>query len=156
MNQTTTQRFTDALAGFSLEPPAGWAVDATGRQGTRVIFLHPVVDRSFQANLNVVVEPLGDMTPDEYLTLCRLQLKRVPAQVTFEQDRPAAEPAGCHLLEYTLVGGPLALGVRQLICTADGKVYVVSATAPRDTFDLYRAAFEASQASFAAGQTGAA
>lgn len=52
-------------------------MDASGPQQRVVIFLHPLIDRGFQTNVTVLIEPTGLMTPAEYQADCHLQLNAI-------------------------------------------------------------------------------
>jgi hypothetical protein len=148
MSETASQPFVDPQEQFTLQAPPGWLVDTSGIQRTRVILFHPLMDRAFRANVTVVVEPVRGLTREDYLLLCRLQLKQLLNGATLSFDGPAEQPIGGHWFEYSISGPALPLAVRQLICVVGGKAYVVSATAPADIFQVYRQQFETILASF--------
>lgn len=104
--------------------------------------------RDFRSNVNVVVEPIGGMDPAEYYAYCRLQVKRVQGPPASGVARITEHPAGGLLLEYAVAGGQLPLRVLQRILVEGERAYIVSCTAPLDSFETYRPKFEACLASF--------
>ncbi len=144
----------DPQQGFTIAVPPGWVVDSSGRQRTSVVLLHPLIDRNFQANVNVVVEPTGGLSQAEYYDYCRLQMKRAQALPAAGAARITEHPTGGLLLEYAVAGGQLPLYVLQRILVEGGRAYVVSCTAPLDSFETYRPEFEACLASFTLGRDG--
>ncbi len=148
MNDNAPQQYTDPQAGFTICVPPGWDIDLSGRQNTRAIFFHPLVVRDFRSNVNVVVEPIGGMDPAEYYAYCRLQVKRAQGPPASGAARITEHPAGGLLLEYAVAGGQLPLRVLQRILAEGKRAYIVSCTAPLDSFETYRPKFEVCLASF--------
>src|SRR5438067_2148901 len=86
--------FVDPVNRFSLTIPPGWLVDTSGQQGTKAIFFHPQGEEHFRPNINVVVNPLSPFTPEEFITLGRLQLKQLSGSSRLGIDEPAEKPEG--------------------------------------------------------------
>jgi hypothetical protein len=127
---------------FALQVPADWLIDTSGQQGTKVVLLSPTAEATFRANVNVSVQLLRGLTPEEFLTLSRLQLKQLTGRPRADRDEPAARPAGAHLLEWRTEVGPVSIQARQLIVTDSHKAYVVTAMAPATSELLYRRQFD--------------
>ena len=132
---------------FSLLVPAAWQVDASGQQGSRVALLHPTPEDGFRANVNVVVNLNPHLSPVEFLTLSRLQIKQVTGLAKLGIDEPAARP-NSHLLEWSAQAGSALLQCRQLIVFGAARVFVVTATALLSRFESHRATFAAVLDSF--------
>jgi hypothetical protein len=124
-----------------MEPPAGWAM-APPVPPARLYLLDPDASGEVRPGINVVVHDLGQLSPAEYLTLSRLQLKGLGANAVVEVDQPLDDRGGGHLFEAVLQAGPWALRGRQLILLHQGTAYVVTAMAPADQFEAYRPRLE--------------
>ena len=145
MNPSTTNSprvYVDPQELFSLHVPEGWLVDSSGQQNTRVILLHPTTEANFRVNVNVTVQELRALTPDEFLTMSRLQLKQLTGSPRAERDEPAERRGGGHRLESTMTLGAVTIETRQLIVLDGGKAYVVTATAPAGSAANYQREFE--------------
>src|SRR5438477_12601429 len=91
--------FTDSDLHFSIDSSKGWVPDSPGQQGTRVILFKLPATSAFRANINVTVHDLGGMTPSEFLTFSRLQIKQMSGHPKLDIDQPATQPAGAHAFE---------------------------------------------------------
>jgi hypothetical protein len=124
-----------------IEPPEGWLMSPPAPPA-RLSLLDPRAPAPLRPNLNVVAQDLGKMTPEEYLTLTRLQLKGMGANAAVERDEPLGRGSGGHLFEYVANLGPMAVRCRQLILLQDGWAYCVTALALVHQFEAHRAAME--------------
>ena len=97
---------TDPEFRFSITFPSRWVRDTSGQQGTRVILFHPFATTGFRTNINVIVQQIGVMTPDDFLTLSRLQMKGISAHPLMDVDQPTATLAGAHFFEVARPNGP--------------------------------------------------
>ncbi len=125
-----------------IEPPPGWVMGPASPP-CRLALLDPQWPGPGWPNINVVVQGLGNMTPEEYLTLSRLQMKGMGDNVVVERDQPLGTPGG-HVFEMQVQVGQALIRCRQLIVQHDSYAYVVTAMAPADRFEAYRACFERS------------
>jgi hypothetical protein len=125
-----------------IEPPEGWVM-APPAPPARLALLDPNAPGPVRPNLNVLAQDLGKMTPEEYLTLTRLQFKAMGDNVNVERDQPLDRAGGGHLFEYVANVGPVAVRCRQLILLQGGWAYCVTALAVAHQFEAYRARFEA-------------
>lgn len=134
--------YVDPAGQFAVTAPPGWWVDTSGAQGSRVIFFCPAADPGFQPNLNVLLQPLGGLTPDEYLTMTRLQLKQMagPDRLWADQARPGPPPG--HVFEWLLPLNPGTLRARQLTVFLPRAALILTATALLPQFEPLRPAFE--------------
>jgi hypothetical protein len=92
--------------------------------------------------IKVVVQDLGKLTTDEYLTLSRLQMKAAGDSMVVERDEPIGQPGGAHCFEFLAYAGTQPLRCRQLILFHGRRAFVVSALTPSHQFDAYRARLE--------------
>src|SRR5262249_51871231 len=95
----------------------------------------------------VVAQNLGKMTPDDYLTLTRLQFKGLGDNITVYKDEPLGRPGGGHLFEFVATLRQMPVRTRQFILLQAGSAYVITALAPADQFEGLRARLEESLAS---------
>lgn len=138
----TSSTYADPETLFTVQVPPGWALDTSGQSGARAILYHPEVWSGFRSNVNIVVQPLGALTSDEFLTLTRLQIKQLTGQQHPERDTPSTEPPGGWVIEYAAnFGASAALRVRQDIHCSAGRVFVLTATAPDENFARCASAF---------------
>jgi hypothetical protein len=148
-NEPRTHRDQHGL--FSLTVPQGWLLDASGQHGSRAVLLHPAAEEGFQANVNVVVCPNPHLSPDEFLTFTRLQLKQLTGLERLDVDKLAGRRDGGHVLEWAAQAGPAVLRHRQLLVFDVGRVFVVTATALDSRFEAHRPEFAAIMDSFRLG-----
>jgi len=142
-SQTGSSRlYIDPQTLFALQVPLDWLIDTSGQQGTKVVLLSPTAEANFRANVNVSIQLLRGLTPEEFLMLSRLQLKQLTGLPRAERDEPATRPAGAHILEWTTEVGPVSIKARQLIVMDSHKAYVVTAMAPANSELLYRREFD--------------
>ncbi len=136
-------KYADADTGFVIGVPVGWRVDNTGLMGSRLVILAPVPPGEFQANVNVTTQDLVGITPDEFITVTRIQLKQFAGSPQLDVDEPAAPPASGHVFAWTTHRGGAAVHGHQVAFFRGRRCYVVTASARRDQFDQLRPEFEA-------------
>jgi hypothetical protein len=123
-----------------IEPPEGWLMSPPAPP-SRLLLLDPAAPVP-RPNINVIVQDLGKMTAEEYLTLTRLQLKGMGDNVVVERDEPLGRPPGGQVLEFTAQLGPMSVRCRQFILLHGGSAYVITALATAHQFEAYRSRFE--------------
>jgi hypothetical protein len=133
---------------FSLHVPPAWSADRSGREGSSVVLFSPTVEDGFRANVNVVVQDLAPLTQDEYLTLSRLQFKKLSNTASLPVDEPSQRFPGGYVFEWVTWEAPTPVRARQLIAFRDGKAFIVTAMATANSFDRYKATFDAVLESF--------
>ncbi len=140
--------YTDPEGLFTMEVPAGWLIDESGRGGARLALLHPAADAAFRANVNVIAENPAGVAPANYLAHSLNQLRQAgaPVEVAFEEPAPQA---GGRLCEWVISLGPCPVRVRQVIVPVAGTAFVVTATASLADFERHRADIERALGSFA-------
>jgi hypothetical protein len=148
LNGAKPRVYVDQESLFSLHVPKGWLVDTSGQQGSRVILLHPMIENDFRVNVNVVVNAMGGLTIEEYLTLSRLQIKQLTGARQLAVDELARRPEGAHLLEWIVEIAPVPLKIRQVFLAKEPRIYLVTATAPLARFELHRSVLETVLESF--------
>jgi hypothetical protein len=125
-----------------LEAPPGWLMTPP-TPPARLALLDPNASGGFWPNVNVVIQDLGTMTPEEYLTLGRLQLKAMGEQARVEHDEPIGPgSSGGRVMEFVAYNGQVPVRCRQLILLQGGSAYVVTATAAAHQFEAYRPRFD--------------
>src|SRR6266545_3889204 len=80
-----------------IQPPEGWLM-APPTPPARLLLLDPAAPPPMRPSLNVIAQDLGKMTPEEYLTFTRLQLKGMGENVVVERDEPLGRPLGGQVL----------------------------------------------------------
>jgi hypothetical protein len=133
---------------YSLPVPPGWFADRSGREGSSVVLFSPTVEDNFRANVNVVIQDLAPLTQDKYLTLSRLQLRKLSNMPTLPVDEPSQRFSGGHVFEWVTWEAPTPVRGRQLIAFRDGKAFVVTAMATAASFDRHKPIFDAVLESF--------
>lgn len=141
-NGSAPRVFIDPALGFRVRVPDEWLVDTSGQHGTKVIFYQPDIDDGFRANVNVIVHDLGPLSPDEYLTLSRLQLKQITGFPRLPTDGPTDTPVNAHIFEWMTDWATPAVRVRQMVAFAGSSAITVTATASLDRFENHRAEFD--------------
>jgi hypothetical protein len=126
-----------------IRPPAGWLMSPP-QPPARLLLIDPAAPGPFRPNLNIVAQPLGQLTPEEWLTLTRLQYKSMGDKVTVERDEALGKYPGGHVFEYTARFEPLSVRCLQLILLQGGTAYLVTALAAAHEFEAYRPRLEAS------------
>ncbi len=125
-----------------IDPPPGWVM-AAPTPPSRLTLLDPTAAGPSWPSLNVLVQDLGKLSTDEFLTLSRLQMKAAGDSVTVERDEPVGrEPGGAHRFEFLAAAAPRPVRCRQLILFHGRRAFIVMALAPSQQFEAYRAAFE--------------
>jgi len=141
-NGSEPRVFVDPDTGFSVKIPKGWLVDTSGQRGSKVILYHPTAEEGFRANINVLVHDLAPLTPEEYLTLSRLQLKQLTGFAQLPTDASATDRPDAHIFEWMTDRPTPPVRVRQLVVFAESRAITISATASLDRFESYRAEFD--------------
>jgi hypothetical protein len=141
-------RYADAESGFAVGVPGGWRIDTNGLMGSRLLLFAPNAAPDFQPNVNVTMQDLAGVTPEDFLTVTRIQLKQFAGTPNLDVDAPTGDAFGGHVFEWTTRRPPFPLHGRQVATFAAGRVYVVTATAKAEQFDQLRPAFEEVMASF--------
>ena len=140
--------YIDPGGKFSFCVPHDWAVDPTGQRGACVFTFGPNIDDGFRANVNIVVQPLSPLTHDEYLTLSRLQIRKMGNLARLAVDEPALRFPGGRVLEWTALEASPPIRTRQLIAFAGPEVFVVTAMATAASLDRYEPLFQVMMDSF--------
>ena len=141
-------RYVDPETLFALSVPPGWLVDNSGQQGAKLLLLCPQMEGTFRPTLNVMIQDLGILTKDEFLTLTRLQLKLLTGQPRPQRDELYAGLPGAQILEWSATVNDLPLTMCQLLVVAARKAYVLTGTVPTERLPQYRMAFHSVFASF--------
>lgn len=152
-SESPGQPYSNAIDGFEIQSPDGWAIDDSGLGGTSVIFyvttpdLHG--DAPFMANMNVSVWPAEGTTLEELVPAILDVYERSATDFTLlEQTTPIVNGLETHVFDYTHYQEGFPLRVMQLAAIYQDKIYAITATALDGTWEKYEAVFEASFRSF--------
>jgi hypothetical protein len=141
--------YTDTKNGFSISGPEGWRTDRSGRQRTSVIFLAPKVDKNFRPNLTVTVQNIGKATLADYIEASKQAAAKLPGGKLDKQDEIMLGGQKGAYLRYSYSDGGLALRSVAFFVVVNEKAYVITGTAPAETYETYRLAFLNAARSFA-------
>ena len=146
------RRYAHPAGLFTLLIPTGWSVNDAGGPGTEVILFSPCIGYGgFRPNINVVVQDLRGLTPEEFLTLTRLHLKQMTSQQQPQRDEPFPAVPSARLLEWSAPLGGLLLTVCQMLVTSGAYAFIVTGTVPAANLPEYRDTIQAAFASFTPG-----
>lgn len=148
MTEFGNRVYEDPDGRFVCEVPHDWLVDTNTQGNVAVAFICPEEERGFRANVNVVVDHVPPLSVDEYIALCRLQLKRACGKPVLPVDEPNLDRSNLHIFEWINRLSPIELQVLQNLHFSRSKAFTVTATAPATTFRDYRDSFETTFASF--------
>jgi len=148
-NATGHREYVDPEHRFTIRIPNGWLLDTSGQHDTTLIFFHPDIESGFRANVNVAVNDTAPLTNDEYVTLSRLELKRLTGFVMLPVDQPAPGNEAGHIFEWASDQQPIPIKARQRVVFGNERVFVVTATAFLGAFEKHRSEFEVILGSFA-------
>ncbi len=134
----------DRLAGYSLKLP-GFDRPDPDRQALRTIFYGPTED-GFPVNVNVMSQP-GGKSAEDYIAETKDGLGSMGFTLVSSKEKTVGSMPAL-TLEYT--GSQRNRDLRFLALAVIGaeRVWLVTCTAPDETFDEYRAGFARTLASF--------
>ena len=126
--------------------PAGWWITAASKCETPAPL--PTDGGRLRPTLNVMVQDLGILTKDEFLTLTRLQLKLLTGQPRPQRDELYAGLPGCGDPRMVRHGERPAPDHVPAPRRGGRKAYVLTGTVPTERLPQYRMAFHSVFASF--------
>jgi hypothetical protein len=142
-------RYVDAAYHFSFQPPAGWKRVTTGVTQMTVAFAGPA-SNGFATNVNIVVEPVGKLTLDDYVKATKKAIAKQKG-MTIDGEKPAklgGEP-GHSWRMHLRMPNMSAVDNRQVLCVHNKRGFVVTfSTLPSElkkqeaTFDKLLASFK--------------
>jgi hypothetical protein len=139
--------YSDAGNRFRIAPPPGWTVDTSGTRGTAVVFRDPVPtpagDRTFNANINVIVGPAaGEL--DAAIDGARRELRTLTGY-TPTADEAVVLPDGTagHLLGGTFTDQGAELRNLQMFTVRGRSSVVATGTAPAANWASFGGVFDA-------------
>ncbi len=154
-------KLNDAFSGqgYKMRPPVGWDTNkAVGEVPAH--FLNPTPDLQggvipFHANINIVIEPVPEMTMQEYVDATkRLISLELPDHNFIDDAESTVNGHSAHFLESTFQHEIFNLRNRQLLLLSDDQAFVVTTTALEETWESYDDIFDASLRSFELAQRG--
>jgi hypothetical protein len=123
---------------LSIDVPPGWLVDASGKSGTLFYLWLPPMSGGFSPNVNIIVQPLGALTRDEWLTLSRLQIRQQAGATALSADEASPNSLPSNVVEWLGPPAPVRLWFRQRILWLTDAAVVLTATAPAAAFEGLR------------------
>ena len=140
----------DPQYNFLIEIPPQWDTQSPPDGDVRVVFLAPDSPNGFRNNVNVTVQPLQPLDAEEYVTLCRLQVKRLSGQTDLDLDQPRDDEYRTQVFEWFLQspGQTFPLRARQRVLIRGPLAFSITATATEPDFAAQRDTFEAILDSF--------
>ena len=124
----------------TMEYPAGWKVDTTGRGGAVVSF-HTLpadsLDR-FSENVNLMVQRVDDLPMSDYVRITEEQVvgKLTDGRLLYSEG--SRMPGGdVHRFEYEGTVGDFRLHFLQTVRFQDGWAYLLTFTAEQAVYDAY-------------------
>jgi eukaryotic-like serine/threonine-protein kinase len=143
--------YTNTAQGFSIRYPQGWE-KREGALGTAVLLLSPREGTSdeFQENVNVLVQKVPDkMSLEEY---SKLSIEQAPKLITgfrlLDQGSTTLGESPAHRIHYRGEQGAFHLEWEQVWSVLEGQAFIITYTAERDRYQMYRPTAEAMIASF--------
>ncbi|WP_372633935.1 PsbP-related protein [Cohnella sp.] len=132
--------FEDKVHGTTIQYPEDWTLQE-GVIGIAV-FLAPPEDANdpFSENINFIVEDLGgqSVSAKDYLELTKQQLGQLIQDFTLvDEEVDTEEGSDAAYMAYTGKQGDLELTWMQTVEIHEGKAYIITFTATRDSFDKY-------------------
>lgn len=149
-----TGPYVNTQIGFQIRPPMGWSINEGGQSGAHVIFLNPIPDQEgenqFSANLNVVSEPVEDVSLQEYVEFYKEFYPKFFTDYALVEERNVTLANGqeAYILGSTFTQGVLKIRNLQLLAVDGTTGYGVTATAAPSAWDTYKKVFEASLLTF--------
>jgi hypothetical protein len=135
--------------GVRVTTPDGWQRGAAANPAVVLAVVRPDRPDEFQPNVQLVRHPRTPLTPEEYVTLSRLEAKRLSGRADLAADGPPAAGTAAWVLEYEtdrLAGRSLRF--RQHVHFLGDDAFVLTATAPPQAFERLRAEIEVVLSSF--------
>lgn len=140
--------YTDPKYGFNITGPEGWKIDKSGKQRTSVIFYAPRSEKNFRPNLTVTVQNIGKATLADYLEASKRAAAKLPEGKLDRQDEIMLGGQKGAYLRYSYVDKGLVLRSVTFFVVVNEKAYVITGTAPAETYDSYRTLFLTAARSF--------
>ncbi|MBL7963414.1 MAG: hypothetical protein JNM31_06180 [Flavobacteriales bacterium] len=135
-------------SGCTLTYPSAWSVAEAAAEHVSVVFRAPLDSGdTFQENLNLIVQDVGEVTMDEYVRTTHAQIAQFLQQARVLSSAPGRS-ADSHVFEYSGTYEGRALHWLQHVYLRNGKAYLITFTAEADMFEEYRYLAEAAMDSF--------
>ena len=139
--------YVDSKNQFSINPPAGWLIDASGTLGTAVILYGPT-DSNFRINMNVITEATS-LSLSDYVISAKAQLSSGLNNYQLVSETPTSiGGVAADELVNTFTQGSTNIKDKQDILVQNGKAYVVTSTALQTNYGTYQALFDESIQTF--------
>ncbi|MBL8002543.1 MAG: hypothetical protein JNL05_11320 [Flavobacteriales bacterium] len=121
--------------GVALSHPTAWTVDVDRDKGMVVGFLSPLDSGDvFRENVNLLVQPTGDMDLPAYIALTEQQVRDVKGALIHSATQRNST-GEYHTFEYTATLNDLPLHFKQEVRLRGGRAYLVTFTSHRDAWD---------------------
>ncbi|MFZ5813845.1 MAG: hypothetical protein ACOY93_00900 [Bacillota bacterium] len=139
------QLYTDEKTGLSVRTPILW--EAGEKEGTVVVLISPQngVEDLFRENIVITADDqFKDLTLAAYLKALGEEIrKRYPDTQTLESGEVEIDGILSHWMVDAYTGPKGPARVYRVVVIREQVAYVFHATAPEQTFELYRPTFEA-------------
>lgn len=129
--------FTDPQNRYRIVIDPDWTYDTAAGDGIAELwFVEPVAFGEFGANVNVVVQDIGNMSLDTYIRASLLTLEDSIASPEVVANTTITAPDGDDLARIEYTGEVLGRSLRflQYVDVDDGSAAIATFTAPRDAF----------------------
>jgi hypothetical protein len=133
---TPSPPFVDPVTGFSITPPKF----SDTAQKTPVIAFYAPPQNGATATVNIHVDPIRSNRRDYVEASLRI-LRRAESKININRELQVAGH-DAQLFDYEGTLGARRLHFLQLLVITEDIVYIVTCTAPADTFDQYRETFQ--------------
>jgi hypothetical protein len=125
--------YSDPKEGFTIVTPSDWLTDTTGKFGTKVLFYNPKADKTasstFTANVNVLTEPVDELTSLTYMEMSKKGLKEVyPDYTVLREGMLMVSGHEGRVIEATFTQGVFPVHNVQLVVVFNKKATVVTGT----------------------------
>jgi hypothetical protein len=144
-------RFTDSQGRFAITPPPGWTVDASGQQGTAVVFFDLQAaggtTNRMASSINVFTGP-SELDLDGTIADLRQQLQSFGGGYTYAVDQAVtlADGTPAHMVGGSFTDPSKGFPVRnlQVVSVQNGVAVVATGTALQDVWPSVEQAVQAS------------
>ena len=139
--------YVDSKNQFSINPPSGWTVDASGAYGTTVILYGPT-DSGFRINMNLIVEATS-LSLTDYVSSTKSQLASGLSnyQLVSEGSTNIGGVAAYELVN-NFTQGSYTIKDKQDLLVQNQKAYVITSTALQTNYATYQPSFDESVQTF--------
>lgn len=126
-------------AGYSIEYPGTWNVDASGHMGTKFVISSPASSQSdvFSENVNLLIQPIGDTIDlEEFHDVTMKELARMVGEDNIILDKfDDTKGKDFYKVSYYMAQSRLDLRINQRYWVKDGSAYILTFAALVSIYD---------------------